>query len=69
LNFIQETRKSYMFSRIFKAMRSKCLKTTPAIVNNSQYLNTITFPFIATQYKFAVDTVALSNTRITIPLK
>jgi hypothetical protein len=69
LNFAQQTSKSYMFSRIFKAMRSKSLKRTPAIVTNSQYLYAITVSFIATQYKFAVDTVALSNTGITIPLK
>jgi len=32
-------------------------------------LNAITFSFIATQYVFAVDTVALSSTEITVPLK
>lgn len=32
-------------------------------------LNTITFYFIATQYVFAVDTVALNSTEITMPLK
>jgi len=32
-------------------------------------LNAITFSFTATQYVFAVDTVALSSTEITIPLK
>lgn len=69
LNLVKETSKPYIFSRIFKAMTSKCLKTTSLLVTHSQYLYSINFSFIATQYKFAVDTVALSNTEITITLK
>lgn len=68
LNLVKETSKSDMFSRIFKAV-TPMSEDHFFTRHNSQYLYAITFSFVATQYKFAVDTVALSNTEITVPLK
>ena len=57
LNLVKETSKSYKFSRIFKAMASKCLKTTSLLVTNSQYLTRL--PFISLRLSMYLQLIRL----------